>query len=46
VLPKLLEPGGEGGGISEGGKRASEDELARGEGALERVQVFATEDLG
>jgi len=46
VLPKLLEPGGKGLRSSEGGERAGEDELARGEGALERVQVLPAEDLG
>ncbi len=45
-LPQLLKPGGKARRISEGGERAGEDELAGAEGALERVQVLAAEDLG
>jgi len=45
VLPKLLEPGGEGAGLGEGRDRSGEHELAGREGAPESVQVLAAEDL-
>src|SRR5439155_24864841 len=46
MLAQIPEPGGEGRRISERGARAGEAELAGGEGAVKRLQVFAAEDPG
>jgi len=45
-LAELGEPRREGPGVSEGGGRSGEDERPGVERAPERVEVFATEDLG
>src|SRR5438309_6293390 len=46
MLAQIPEPGGEGRRISERGARAGEAELAGGEGAVKRLEVFAAEDPG